>query len=100
MSLFSFFSRTDFRKLYAQGAIIIDIRSVNEYDNGRIPDSFNISIDRLAANMDRIKHYTKPIILCGTDSSRINQAIRILKSNGVKNIYNGGHWQKLIEKIR
>lgn len=100
MSLFSFFIGTDFKKLYAQGAIIIDVRSVHEYDNGRIPDSFNISLERLPASLERIKHYKKPVIICGTDSSRINNAIRFLKNNGVKNLYNGGHWEKLIGKIR
>lgn len=100
MSLLSFFTGPDFRKLYAEGAIIIDVRSVHEYDNGRIPDSFNISQERLPASLERIKHYKKPVIICGTDSSRINNAIRYLKNNGVKNVYNGGHWEKLLQKIR
>lgn len=100
MSLLSFFTGPDFKKLYEEGAIIIDIRSVHEYDNGRIPGSLNIPVERLPANIDRIGYYKKPVIICGTDSSRINQAIRFLKNNGVKNLYNGGDWQKLLRKIK
>ena len=89
----------DIQSLLRKGAVIIDVRNVNEYDQGRVRGSLNIPIDRLQTNIQRIKGLGKPIITCSTGDSRSSQAIKILKQSGVKEVYNGGSWEKLLQIV-
>ncbi|HEX2630927.1 MAG TPA: rhodanese-like domain-containing protein [Chitinophagaceae bacterium] len=89
----------DIKTLLRKGAIIIDVRNVNEYDQGRVRGSLNIPIDRLQTNIQRIKGLDKPIITCSTGDSRSSEAVKILKRLGVQQVYNGGSWEKLLQMI-
>jgi phage shock protein E len=84
------------KELLSKGAVIIDVRNVNEYDQGRARGSINIPIDRLPTNIQRIKGLGKPIITCSSGDSRSAAAVRILKQHGVQQVYNGGRWEKLL----
>ncbi|MDF2380136.1 rhodanese-like domain-containing protein [Nostoc ellipsosporum NOK] len=95
MGLFSFLNKGPIKAALREGAVIIDIRSAQEYDQGRIPGSLNIPVDRLSGHIQRLKGFEKPLIICGTDSTRIKQAIRKLKSEGFADLYDGGDWAKL-----
>lgn len=96
MSLLSFFGfGPNIKDLLRKGAVIIDVRNVNEYDNGRVRGSLNIPIDRLPSSIQRIKGLGKPIITCSSGDSRSGDAVRILKRNGITEVYNGGSWEKL-----
>lgn len=99
MGLFSFLGRGSLKAALRSGAVIVDIRSAQEYDHGRIPGSLNIPVDRLSGHIQRLKGFEKPIIICGTDSARIRQAILKLKNEGFTDLYDGGHWETLF-KIR
>lgn len=88
------------RKAIRQGAIIIDVRPAFAFDQrGRIPGSINIPVDRIAINIDRIRAINRPVIICceyGNDCARV---ARILKDEGIKDVYNGGNWQSLARKV-
>jgi phage shock protein E len=98
MSLLSFLGlgNNDLKTALRKGAVVIDIRSVHEYDQGRVLNSVNIPDDRLASSIDRIAGYNKPIIICSTGESRSNSAVNFLKKNGIRNIHNGGSWERVI----
>lgn len=89
------FAGNDLRQALHSGATIVDVRTVHEYDQGRLPGSVNIPVDRIPANMDRIRIMKKPIIFCGSGDSRSAHVVRFVKKYGVKEIYNGGSWEKL-----
>lgn len=82
------------------GAIIIDVRTAAEYDRGHIPDAFNIPVDRIAISIPRIKSSKMPVIVCCNSGARSSTAAQLLKANGVKEIYNGGNWEKLYSLIK
>ncbi len=82
------------------GAPIIDVRIANEFDQGKIQDSINIPIERIDINLERIRDMRKPIILCSNTDAETEQAISILKANGIKEIYNGGSWTRLLRMIK
>jgi len=42
------------RQALREGAVIIDLRTAYEYDQGHIPRSLNIPIDRIRANIVRM----------------------------------------------
>jgi phage shock protein E len=85
------------KELLGKGAVIIDVRTVNEYDQGRVRGSLNIPVDRLSTNIQRIQGLGKPIITCAAGDSRSAEAVRILKQLGVEQVYNGGNWEKLLQ---
>lgn len=91
--------KTDYAQLIADGAIILDVRTTGEYSNGHIKGSINIPVDKLSANLHKLKTKDKTIITCCASGARSAAAKGILKSNGYASVYNGGAWQSLNRKI-
>ena len=91
--------KTDFAQLVKEGAIILDVRSKGEYAGGHIQGSVNIPVDQLGNNLQKLKDKAKPIITCCASGMRSASAKSILKSNGYTEVYNGGGWSSLQNKI-
>ena len=98
--LFGIGPKTDFAQLVKDGAIILDVRSKGEYAGGHIRGSINISVDTLANNLDKLKDKNKPVITCCASGMRSASAKNILISKGYTQVYNGGGWYGLQQKIR
>lgn len=79
-----------------QGAVIIDIRSPHEYDKGKIRGSLNIAFEQILKNVGYIKKLNKPVVLCGSGFES-GAARRILQKHGIKNVYNGGTWERVLK---
>lgn len=92
--------KTDFAQLVHEGAIILDVRTTGEFSNGHIKGSINIPVDKLGANLNKLKSKNKTVITCCASGMRSASAKSILKSNGFTNVYNGGAWQSLKQKIK
>ena len=88
------------KKVLRSGAIIIDVRTASEYDRGHIPDAFNIPVDRINVNIQRIKTANVPVIVCCNSGERSSIALQLLKANGLKEVYNGRNWERLLKLIR
>ena len=102
--MFSFLKKlfgpgTDFKALKENGAILIDVRTPQEFDHGHIQGSKNIPLDKIQREVKTIKSFNKPIITVCKSGARSGMAKSILKSAGVE-VYNGGPWNVLIGKIR
>lgn len=97
--LFGIGPKADFAELVKQGAIIMDVRTKNEFVGGHIKRSVNIPVNMLGANLSRFKDKDKPIITCCATGMRSGSAKSILKSNGYTQVYNGGSWNGLQNKI-
>lgn len=91
--------KVDYAQLVKEGAIILDVRSKGEYAAGHIKGSINISVDTLSNNLSKFKDKEKTIITCCASGMRSASAKGILKSNGYKNVYNGGGWTSLQNKL-
>ena len=98
--LFGFGPSVNYADLVKQGAIILDVRSKGEYSGGHINGSVNISVDTLSSNLSKLKDKNKTIITCCASGMRSASAKSILKSNGYTNVYNGGGWSNLKNKIK
>jgi phage shock protein E len=99
MGLFSFLGG-GIKSALRKGAIIIDVRTGTEYDHGHVPDAFNIPVDRIRASADRLREANKPVIVCCNSGERSATAMEILKSKGVKKVFNGGNWEKLLKIVQ
>jgi phage shock protein E len=91
--------KTDYAQLVTDGAIILDVRTTGEFSNGHIKGSINIPVDKLAANLHKLKVKNKTVITCCASGARSAAAKGILKSNGYANVHNGGAWQNLNRKL-
>lgn len=94
------FGKSGIKAALQNGAVIIDVRTANEYDMGRVPDSINIPVDRIAVSIGRIKGLSRPVIFCCDSGSRSSKAVSILKENGKKDVYNGGSWMNMLKMIK
>jgi NADPH-dependent 2,4-dienoyl-CoA reductase/sulfur reductase-like enzyme/rhodanese-related sulfurtransferase len=75
-----------------KNTLILDVREVEEYELGKIPDSINIPLGQLRGQLDRIDRNKEVITYCSV-GLRSYLALRILKNNGfntVRNL-NGGY---------
>ncbi len=90
--------KTDYAELVKQGAVIIDVRTKGEFQSGHIKGAINIPLDTLQNNFSKLGK-DKCIICCCASGMRSSSAKSILKSNGYSQVYNGGSWMSLQNKI-
>jgi len=83
------------RQALREGGVIIDLRTPYEYDQGHIPHAINIPVDRIKANIGRIRSLNKPVILCCGTGSHCWEAATLLREAGITRVHNGGGWQSL-----
>ena len=81
-----------------KNAVIIDVRTYEEFAGGHIQNSKNIPLQIIESKISDIKKLNKPVIACCRSGNRSGMATRILKLNGIECI-NGGSWQSLQRKL-
>ena len=92
------FGKNKIKEAIKKGATIVDVRTPHEYDNGKVPGSINIPVDRISASIERIRSLKKPVILVCESGARSNTAKNILKSAGLE-VYNGGSWESVLKIV-
>lgn len=94
MGIFSFLNRgKKIKELKEQGALIIDVRSTQEFKGGHIAQSKNIPLDRLEQQLKKYPEH-QALIFCCASGMRSGMAARMAKGRGF-NCTNGGSWQSL-----
>lgn len=98
MGFLSFLSSSPVKEALRQGAVIIDVRPPYQYDQGKVPHSLNIPVDQISKNAGYIRKLGRPVVLCGSgwDSGA---AKRILQQFGMKEVYNGGSWARVLRLL-
>ena len=91
-------AKTNFKELYENGALIIDVRTPGEFSTGNIKGSINVPLDRINGKLKDIKKKNKPVIAVCRSGMRSGQATGIMKQNGIE-AYNGGPWTSLNSKL-
>lgn len=93
-NLFSGGPKVNVADWIANGAVIVDVRTREEYRAGHLKNSINIPLNELHNNLSKINK-SKPIITCCASGMRSASAKSILKSNGFSEVHNGGGWTSL-----
>ncbi len=96
--LFGIGSKVNYKELVNGGALILDVRTKAEYNSGHIRGSVNIPLNNLSNHYSSLKK-NKQIITCCASGVRSAQAKSILQANGFPEVYNGGGWKSLQNKI-
>jgi phage shock protein E len=79
---------------------VIDVRTASDFDQGKVRTSINIPTDRISINLQRIRQMRKPIVICSNSDSESEKVIGFLKASGLKEIYNGGPWTRVLKIAR
>lgn len=90
------------RKLVGEGAVLLDVRSVEEYSGRHLDKSVNIPVDTLNGQMSEIEKLTsgdktKPIVVYCQAGGRAGRAKTMLTSAGYTQVTNMGgidDWDK------
>jgi rhodanese-related sulfurtransferase len=75
-------------------AVVLDVRTDEEYDDGHVEGSLHIVLDELEYEIDQIKALQKPIITCCRSGARSERAKDLLLENDI-DVINGGPWQNV-----
>jgi len=97
-SILGFGPKVNFKELIKQGAVIVDVRANSEFKQGHIKKSINIPLDNLHNELKKLDK-NKVVITCCASGIRSWFAKNRLKSNGFTEVYNGGGWMSLNNKI-
>jgi rhodanese-related sulfurtransferase len=97
-TLFGTKEKTDFKELMKRDALVIDVRSADEYRSGHLPGSVNIALEQVGTLISSLKQKNKPLIMVCRSGARSNIATGMLKKAGLE-VYNGGAWDGLAKKI-
>lgn len=75
--------------LYNKGALILDVRSAEEFAAGHIGDARHIPLEQLKDSAETLKKYReKPVIVCCESGARSAQAASVLRSLGFTQVFN------------
>lgn len=95
MRLFNFFRNTDINAGVAEyetndGAILLDVRTAEEYRDRHIDGSVNVPLDRISSVTNTVKDKNTPLYVHCLSGSRSGQAVSCLKEMGYTNAKNIG----------
>ena len=94
-----YFDTTDYKSMLDKGAVIIDVRSEEEFLTGHVDNSLNIPLADLPSHFNKLKDKHQLIILCCKSGMRTRAAEILMSSKGYENVVNGGNWSHLQRKI-
>lgn len=77
-------------KMIAEGAVVIDVRTVDEYEDGHMPNAINIPVGELVKRTAEIGPKDKPVVLYCETGSRSAMGAMLLKTMGYSNVTNAG----------
>jgi rhodanese-related sulfurtransferase len=102
MGFFDIFKRKnnmeEVQEYLENGAIVIDVRTIQEYTEGHVEGSHNIVLDTVEDNIDTIKAFEKPIITVCRSGARSGMAMQMLMDEDI-DVINGGPWQNVAQYV-
>lgn len=80
------------------GAIILDVRTKREWDNGHIKGAKHVPLDELQNKVEALKKLNKPFVVCCESGVRSAKAAKFLNLQNIE-ATNGGGWVSLQKKL-
>ncbi|MGL4343962.1 MAG: rhodanese-like domain-containing protein [Cellulosilyticaceae bacterium] len=88
--------------MHTQQAVLLDVRSLMEYQEGHIQKAIHIPLEKIAYEIEEmIENKQQPIVLYCRSGMRTKTARMILENLGYKKIYDLGgiyKWSECLEK--
>lgn len=85
-------SSANYKELIEEGAVVVDVRTPQEFKSGHVKGSKNIPLQTLSARMSELEG--KVVVLVCRSGGRAASARSMLKRNGIV-AHNAGAWQNI-----
>lgn len=89
-------SKSELQKLIEDGAYLVDVRTIEEYNESYVKGSINIPLDSIEDNINSFKNKKHIVVFCRS-GNRSQAAKEFLEKNGIQNITNGGSWLDILK---
>lgn len=73
-----------------QGAVLLDVRTSQEYMEGHVPESKNVSLQTIEKITALVKNRETPLYVYCYSGTRSNQAVQLLQRMGYTKVTNIG----------
>jgi rhodanese-related sulfurtransferase len=83
-------SSAEARKLVADGAKLVDVRSPGEFGSGHIPGAINVPVGEIGGKLKLLGEKDKPVIVYCASGTRSAMARSVLKAQGFGKVFNLG----------
>lgn len=80
----------DAKGLVQNGALLLDVRTPQEFAAGHIDGAVNIPVQDLSARMAELDNKKRPIVVYCRSGARSGQAQSMLQSKGYESVHNLG----------
>ncbi len=84
------------KEYHEKDALVIDVRSPEEFKGGHCDGSVNIPLNVLEARMHELEK-SRHIIVCCASGGRSSMAMNLLKSKGFEHVINAGPWTNAVK---
>jgi phage shock protein E len=90
----------DAKQMISSGALVIDVRTKGEWDQGHLPTAKLLPIDEFEARVGEVVEWAggdkkKPVVVYCRSGARSGRAKEILAKHGFTQVENGGGYQEL-----
>lgn len=86
------------RLVAEEGALLVDVRSPEEFAMGHLPDAMNIPVTEFESRADALRAQDKPLLLYCTAGVRCHKAAEMLRRGGMEEVHELGpmkRWGRL-----
>ncbi|MBL0211482.1 MAG: rhodanese-like domain-containing protein [Holophagaceae bacterium] len=90
--MFSFLDPEEARRMIAAGAVVVDVRTQEEWDQGHAANSILVPLHELADHFGELPQDV-PVLLVCRSGARSGQATAYLRGKGM-DAHNLGPWQR------
>ena len=73
-----------------EGALVVDVRTVEEFEGGHYPGALNVPVDEVLEHLDVFGAKDRSIIVYCRSGFRSSRAKMLLKESGYTDVKNGG----------
>ncbi len=87
-------------QLIKAGAIVIDCRSVPEFNAGHLPSAINIPVERIGEVQKKIQDRSTPLLLHCQSGMRSGMARKQLLGMGYTNVHNLGSYYRAASLLK
>ncbi|TGL86758.1 rhodanese-like domain-containing protein [Leptospira congkakensis] len=83
-------NQTQLKEKIDSGALVVDVRTVAEFQSGHFPGAINIPVDQVSKRLDEFGDKNKSIIVYCASGGRSGSAKSFLESVGYSDVTNAG----------
>ena len=81
------------RRLAKAGAVVLDVRTPEEFAAGHVPGAKNIPVDQVAARVGELGPPSTPVVVYCRSGKRSAAAIQTLSGLGFQKLWNAGGYE-------